>query len=351
VLHSGLTLLLAWIGYGVWALAWGFIAGQVFKSVCIIGLAGWLPRRLGEMRAASELMRFGLSVTYTRFAWYTYSNAHTLIIGKTLNSQAVGIYSMAESLANLPTGQITSIVTRVALPFFSKLQNDLERLNNALLRMTTGLALINYPIIIGMACVASELVPVVLGSQWLGVTLPLQILCLLGLLTTIDPLLNLALISTGRVNIAARYTTLCAVTIPSSVYLGSIMGGLNGVAIGIAVAYPLSATYLFWSVRHYLKLSLWSYLQAVRLPLEASAWMAAWVLGIAWILGIAGLQNDALLLAAKIVTGTLAYSGYLIYIRRAGLHDAHEVLCELGVPASKLKRWPFTKLNAHQAQE
>jgi O-antigen/teichoic acid export membrane protein len=345
ILQSAITLLLASLGYGVWALAWGFIAGQGFKAACTVYLAAWIPSRLGAIRAASELMRFGLTVTYSRLTWFLYSNAQTLIIGKTLNPQAVGVYSMAESLAALPTGQVTSMVISVASPLFAKLQHDLTRLNNALLRMTTGLALINYPIMIGMACTASELVPVVLGPQWLEAQVPLQVLCILGLLKTIDPLLTQALTSTGQVHITARYTSLCAITIPLSVYAGSLLGGLTGVAIGIAVAYPLSATYLFLSVRRHLQLPLTAYLQAVRLPLEACAWMAAWVLGIAWVLNTVGLiGDDAPLLGIKILTGVLSYGVFLVYVRREGLRDAHEVLQELGVPEAKLQRWPFTKL-------
>lgn len=348
LLQSAVTLMLAWLGYGVWALACGFITGQAFKAICIIYLAQWWPRRLGALRAATELMRFGLTVTYSRLTWYVYSNGQTAIIGKTLSPQALGVYGMAESLAGLMTGQVTSLVISVASPFFAKLQHDFKRLNNALMRMTTGIALINYPIIVGMACTANELVPVVLGPKWLDAILPLQVLCCLSLLKTIDPLLTQALISTGQVNITARYTSLCAVTIPLSVYLGSVLGGLVGVSIGIAVAYPLSATYLFSMARRHLHLSLRAYLNAVRLPLDASIWMAAWVLGIGWVTRTVGLNHDALQLCIKVVVGALAYAVFLIYVRREGLRDCHEVLSELGVPAAKLQRWPFTKLTKVQ---
>ncbi|WP_310565117.1 lipopolysaccharide biosynthesis protein [Hydrogenophaga sp.] len=349
VLQSGTTLLLAWLGHGVWALAWGFIVAQAFKAACLIALARWRPSRLGDIAAALDLIRFGLTVTYSRLTWFLYSNAQTLIIGKTLNAQALGVYAMAESLASLPTGHVTGMVIRVASPLFAKLQHDLQRLNNALLRMTTGLALINYPVMVGMACTASELVPVVLGPQWLQATLPLQVLCLVGLVKTVDPLLTQALTSTGQVRLTARYTTLCAVTVPSGVLLGSLWGGLPGAALGIAVAYPLSAIYLFRTVKRHVHLSLGAYLRAVRMPLEASAWMAAWVLGVAWALRAAGVQQDAVLLTVKVLTGMLAYAVFLIYVRRDGLRDAHEVLCELGVPASRLQRWPFTLLSEGHA--
>ena len=347
MLQTAVTLLLAWMGLGVWALAWGFVLSQIFKSVSIFYFSGWRPSRLGEVSAALDLMRFGVTVTYSRITWYFYNTAQTLIIGKTLNTQAVGIYSMADTLASLPTMHITSLLIRVASPLFSKMQHDLNRLNNTLLRLTSGIALINYPVMVGMALTASELVPVVLGPQWLEVTLPLQILCMVGLVKSIDPLLTQALTSSGQVNVTARYTSLCAVTIPTSIYFGSILGGLPGAAIAMAVAYPLTSIFLFLAVRRYLGLSLIQYLKAVRLPVEACIWMATIVLGTSQLLAAFGLDNAALMLATKALLGVFSYVFFMIYVRPAGLRECHEVLSELGVSSQRLQRWPFSRLGLH----
>lgn len=346
IFQTTVTLMLAWLGYGVWALAWGFVLSQVFKATCIFYCSEWQPSKFGEMSAALELMRFGVSVTYSRVTWYLYNSSQTLIIGKLLNPQAVGIYSMANTLASLPSMHITSLLINVASPLFSKMQHDLVRLNKTLLRLTSGIALINYPVMVGIAVTASELVPVVLGPQWLEVTLPLQILCLVGLVKSVDPLLTQALISSGRVNITARYTSLCAVTIPVSIFVGTFMGGLVGASIAMAVAYPLSSIYLFVAVRRHLGLSLMHYLQAVRVPLEGCMWMAAVVLGTSYLLTTLGLDNATVLLGLKILIGVCAYGFFLIYLRPAGLRDCHEVLQELGVSARKLQRWPFSRVVA-----
>jgi hypothetical protein len=122
------------------------------------------------------------------------------------------------------------------------------------------------------------------------------------------------------------------------------MGGIAGVAIGIALAYPLSATYLFWQTKLHLHISLRDYFLALRLPLQACGWMAAWVLGIAWLLQSAGLQNEAAILLIKICVGAVSYAGFLIYIRQDGLRDCREVLSELSVPEKWLHRWPFSRI-------
>lgn len=345
LLQSIVTLALAWQGFGVWALAWGFFVSQLLKASCTFYFGKWYPSQIGGVHAAFDLIKFGATVTYSRITWYFYNNAKTPIIGKTLNPQLLGVYAMADTLASLPNAHITSLITNVASPVFAKLQHDIKRLNNTLLRLTSGLALINYPVMVGMAITAAELVPVVLGANWLEATLPLQILCFVGLIKSVDPLITQALISTGKANITARYTSLCAVTIPLSVFFGSVQWGLPGAAIGMAVAYSLSSLYLFAVARYHLQLSLGQYLRAIRLPLEACVWMVVLVLGASRLLLIAGLQQASLLLIIKIIIGIVAYAVFLIYVRKDGLQDCYEVLCELGISKEKLNRWPFTRLS------
>lgn len=348
LLQCAITLVMAWFGYQVWALAWGFVASQLFKTVCILYFSNWRPSRFGNIGAATDLMKFGATVTYSRLTWYFYNNAKTLIIGKVLSPQQLGVYSMAATLASLPTSHITSMVIQIASPLFSKMQQDLTRLDNALRRLTSGIALIGFPVMAGMALTASELVPVLLGPNWLEAIFPLQILCILGLFKSVDPLITQAFISIGKANITARYTTLCAVVIPISVYIGAVYGGLVGVAIGLVVSYPISSIYLFYAARVHLDFSMRRYLKALQTPIEACIWMAILVLGFQYLSVHFGFDHLLWLLLSKSLVGIFGYLLFLVYIRQSGLRDCYEVLLELGVSSQKLQRWPFNRLKEQQ---
>lgn len=343
MIQCAVTLVLAWLGFRVWALAWGFITAQLFKTSCIFYFSNWRPTRLGNLGAATDLMKFGATVTYSRLTWYFYINAKTLVIGKVLNPQLLGVYSMAATLATLPSAHLTSMVIQIASPLFSKLQLDLPRLDNAMCRLTSGIALIAFPIMAGMALTATELVPVLLGTKWIEAVFPLQILCVIGLFKSIDPLITQAFISIGKAHVTARYTTLCAIVIPLSVYAGAVTGGLVGVAIAMAVSYPLSSIYLFRSARVHLNFSMRRYLKALRTPVEGCLWMALVVLGYHYLSLRVGFDLPLWLLVSKVVVGALSYLLFLVYIRQSALDDCYEVLRELGVPATKLDRWPFNR--------
>jgi O-antigen/teichoic acid export membrane protein len=344
LLQCLITLALAALGYQVWALAWGFIVSQAFKTLSIIYFSQWKPSRFGDVGAATDLMKFGATVTYSRLTWYFYNNAKTLIIGKILSPQQLGVFSMASTLATLPTSHITSMVIQIASPLFSKLQLEPVRLDNALCRLSSGIALLGFPVMAGMALTAEQLVPVLLGQNWLEAILPLQILCILGLFKSVDPLVTQAFISIGKANITARYTSLCAVVIPLSVYLGAVWHGLVGVSLAIVVSYPLSSVYLFYAARKHLHFSFRRYLRALQTPTEGCIFMAAIVIGLQVMANQSGMNNPLALLGAKTFVGFAAYMFYMIYIRQSGLRDCREVLLELGMSRDKLRHWPFSRL-------
>lgn len=344
VIQCAVTLILAWLGFKVWALAWGFLVSQLFRTTMIFISSSWYPSKFGDLKAAFELMGFGFSVTYSRLTWYFYNNANTLIIGKMMNSVMLGVYSMALTLATLPTSYITSLVIQIASPLFSKMQLDLPRLDNAMLRLTSGIAMIAFPMMVGMALTAEQLVPVLLGEQWIAAVFPLQILCLVGVLKSVDPLITQAFISIGKANITARYTSLCAIVIPFSVFIGALQESLTSVAIALSVSYPLTSLYLFYSAKKHLHFSLIRYIQSLKTPIEACIWMSIWVFSINLLITSTLGSMNILILAAKFFVGAISYLFFMIYIRKQGLNDCYEILIELGIAKHKLNRWPFNKM-------
>jgi O-antigen/teichoic acid export membrane protein len=196
-----------------------------------------------------------------------------------------------------------------------------------------------------MALTANELVPILLGEQWLDAIFPLQILCLVGVLKSVDPLITQAFISIGKANVTARYTSLCAVIIPISVLVGAMQGTLTAVAVALAISYPLSSIYLFYSAKIHLHFSMRRYMAAIRMPIEACLWMTCWVITTAWLLEFLTIHSLLWVLLAKVLAGAVSYLMFMVHIRQQGLLDCYEVLQELGISAEKLNRWPFNKIH------
>jgi len=342
MLQSGIALALAWTGHGAWSLVWGFVASSLFQSLGAFWLSGWRPSSLRGLRAALDLVRYGLHITMTRIFWYLYSNADRVVVGRLLGDRQLGIYDMALSLATLPTSQVTTLVTNVSSPLFARLQQDLPQLRNFILHFTRGVAYVTYPALIGMLVCSHELIAVLLGDKWSATLVPFGALCVMGLVRSVDPLLSQALISTGHAKRLTGYTLLCGIVMTLSITAGAAADGLRGVSIAWSIVYPLLSVRLLYLVSRATGLRMRDYYRCLAPVLSATLAMAAAVFGMRMLLAPLGVHALPLLIM-EVATGAAVYIGWIIQFDRRGLGEIRQVMLDLGISEQRLARWPFNR--------
>ena len=115
-----------------------------------------------------------------RISFSLYSDADFLVAGRVLGATALGAYTFAWNLATLPVEKVTVLVGQVTPAVFSANQADLGGLQRYLLTLTEGIALVTFPVTIGLGLLAPEFVALVLGERWSGVAAPLEVLAFYG---------------------------------------------------------------------------------------------------------------------------------------------------------------------------
>src|SRR5439155_593304 len=108
--------------------------------------------------------------------WYVSANTDFLVAGRILGKTALGFYNVAWTLASVPVDKVAALVGQVTPAFFSAVQTDRPAMRRYLLRITEGIALITFPVSLGLVLVARDFVLVVLGSKWEGTIAPLRLL-------------------------------------------------------------------------------------------------------------------------------------------------------------------------------
>ena len=344
VVQSATALLFGALGYRHWAIVAGFFAGQLVETLWFWRVSPWRPRWPLPLAAGRELLGYGLHITATRVVWHLYMNADKAIVGRLMNAHAVGVYDVSRSLAGLPTAQIAGLVVGIAAPVYARVQDEPARLQAVQLRLTRGVAYLTFPLLLGLAVLAGELVAVLLGPAWHEAVLPLRALCAAEMVASIANLQSQLLVSTGHVRRLLRYNLLCAAAMPLAVAAGAWADGLRGVALAWMSVYPLLALWLLNEALGVSKLRYRDFWRAVRQPLIGALAMAAALLGLrlAFDGGWPGAPM-ALRLAAGIGVGALAYLSYLVAIDREGVAEVRQVLADIGVPAAALQRWPFVR--------
>lgn len=319
------ALILAMAGAGYWALPLAMLAGAIGSS----GVAAvqrpqrlaW-PRHLSRLRATLGL---GGHVVASRLAWYTYSNVDFAIAGRLLGRAALGGYSIAWTLANIPVERISALVGRVTPALFSRVQDDVAAMRRYFLGLTEGLALVTFPIAFGLALVARELILVVLGAHWRDAINPLRVLSVYGAVRSVTTLLPTVLIARGRSADNARFAIIAACVLPPLIFLGARWGTV-GVALAWVVGYPLAVVpFYLRSTLKLLEARLADFLATLRPALVATAAMASAVLAMQALAARYHLP-DATSLATGVATGAATYGLVVWLLYRDRLLAFREVL-------------------------
>lgn len=107
-----------------------------------------------------------------------YNNLRSLLIGKIYSSADLAYYNEGNKFPNLIVTNINTSIDSVLLPTMSKEQDDKNRVKNMTRRAIMVSCYIMAPLMIGLACCASNVIAIVLTEKWLPCVFYLQIFCI-----------------------------------------------------------------------------------------------------------------------------------------------------------------------------
>src|SRR5690606_2580634 len=124
----------AWLGFGVWSLVAGPIAGALAQLVLMFIAVPFLPRLRFYAAYLFANLRTGGSYMGNTFLYYLMMNVDLLLIGRQLGASMLGYYQNARSLTDEIRGRIAMPLQRVLFPAFSAMQADRDRLRQSVLK-------------------------------------------------------------------------------------------------------------------------------------------------------------------------------------------------------------------------
>lgn len=169
---------LAVAGAGVYSLAWGQVAGAAATTVLYWVLARWSFRPVLDGAVARDLLRFGVPMTVLGLLTAATQSLDQLIIGGRLDAEALGQYSIAYRLPELFVLHFCYLISGSLFPAYALANQDPEQLRRGFRRALRLVSVVTVPLGIGLALVASDLIPVLFGPQWERAVPVMQLLAL-----------------------------------------------------------------------------------------------------------------------------------------------------------------------------
>ena len=237
-------------GWTYWALV-----GQVAVNVALGALGFWwtLKRagrgiRLRFDRALSVCMlRFGAVMSLGALATILLLKFDNFLVGTFVGAAALGYYAQAYKVAQWPTGLVTHIVSRAALPTYAKLQDDLPRLAKAFGMTLWLILMLATPLALAIFVSAPDFLILLYGEKWLPSAILLRFLIIYSVLRPLLDDTGALFTAIGQPHRATIVLIVQALTLVIAATPFTLTFNAIGTAVGVGLAFVvgIALTYRF----------------------------------------------------------------------------------------------------------
>lgn len=186
IISSSLGIYLAFEGLGVWSLAWFYLSNTALYSFFLWITSNWKPTFRFSVAKFYAHFNYSYKLALSSILDAIFTNLYQIVIGRFYSAGQVGFYTRANALMMLPVNNISSALTKVAFPLFSKVQNDDVKLRSVYKQIMLMAFFVCTPVIGLMAVLAKPLIVFLFTEKWLSIVPIFQIIFIAGILYPLD---------------------------------------------------------------------------------------------------------------------------------------------------------------------
>jgi PST family polysaccharide transporter len=166
-------------GAGVWALVGQQLTTGVVELAVLWSDTSWRPRWRFHADSARGLARFSGASAVGSIGVFLNNRSDVLLMGLFFGAAAVGLYRLASRIVESVANLLMVSLQAVALPEFSRYQDDEDRFAGRLVVLVRTGAMLALPTL-GIIVACSTPIMGLLGDQWDPAARVLAVLCVVG---------------------------------------------------------------------------------------------------------------------------------------------------------------------------
>ena len=171
------TLPLASLGYGVWALVAGKLVSDILAAIILWWKSEWKPKFNFSFKENAGIIRFGLFMILSSLMAWGISQGDNLIVGKFLTTKELGLYRTGFDLdARIFNLFLASLAPVLYSKFCTINSNEDKR--KYYMKVKKYISMLVFPIIAGLILVSGYFDNLILGDKWKGISFIMAILAL-----------------------------------------------------------------------------------------------------------------------------------------------------------------------------
>lgn len=303
------TVSLAFMLRTYWALVVGMIISAGLGVLLSYGMHSYRPRLCFSAR--TELFLFSKWMLLNNVLIFLIHRTTDLVVGRVSGPQALGTYSVAYEISNLPTTELVFPITRAVFPGYSKMSHDLSEIRRGFVDVLSVILLFVLPAGLGVVAVAEPLINVVLGSQWTAAIPLVKILGVFGVLRAATSNTGAVYMALGLPRIITYLSVLYLVLLGGALFVLVPRHGAIGAACSVLFAASIQIPIGFIVLGRIIDMSLDTFMGCVWRPLVSALVMVGVVSAtLSW---LASQGYESLLqLAIAVPLGAASYGGSVL---------------------------------------
>ncbi len=162
------ALVMAFLGYGIWALVVQQLLAAFFKTSLYLSYAKYKPRINVDFKRLGRFRKFCSNLFLDQSVFYFAANMDGALVAALFSSNTVGFYTKSMEFLRKPVSQINSVFLSVLFPTISHISSDVQKVRGAYTRLIEIMAFVIFPLISVIGLMSAELILLIFGEKWQG---------------------------------------------------------------------------------------------------------------------------------------------------------------------------------------
>ena len=248
VLSGIIAVIMAYKGFGVWALVAQYIGNVLIDTICLSFIVDWKPKAAFSFERLKAIYDYGWKILVAGLIDTVYGQLRSFIIAKKYSKADLAYYGKGIAFPNMGMSAVEPAIDGVIFPALSNCNDDSSQMKSITRRMIKSSSFVIFPLMVGLFVVAEPLILVILTDKWIESVDYLRIGCLAYIFRPIQVINNCVIRASGKSGLLLKLDILKK-SVGFVILIASIPYGVKAVAFSFVIVNLLSTFINIWPNR------------------------------------------------------------------------------------------------------
>lgn len=322
-------ILMALLGFGVWALVFQHLSSQSLRTILLWYVNKWVPQLKFSINSFKDLFGFGWKLMVSSLLNTVWKELYQVVVGRFYSPATLGQYTRSKQFSTLFSSNLTTVIQRVTYPVLSSIQDDSEKLLNAYRRIIKTTMFVTSICMFFLGAISEPLLYCLIGAKWHEAALYLPLICIAGSFYPLDALnLNMLQVK-GRSDLFLGLEIIKKIVALAPLFVGAFVGIMPMLFTNLIAAFICYYLNSFYSGR-LVGYSTWMQVKDLAPSYGKAILIAISVFPLKYLP-----LSNWIILPAQLATGILVF---FIIIKIFTPVEFHEIRCMLDTYFVKFKK-------------